>query len=213
MEGSFEQLDDDDYFRESGHSLPRIPSAVDAVDYEPSGGAVPSPDDEVSESATRISGSIWYTFTIVSVFIGFMLHGETPRWVLGVVAAEAYASLRRLVMLTAAPRGRRVKSAPVPHRRFRHFTSARLRAGAPVDELVAAFVSLDEMRCVRSIELGSNFNVENKSRGHSLGFLVTFGGGAERVEFLKSEQRAAFIAFAEQYVEEWYVFDFESGTV
>ena len=69
------------------------------------------------------------------------------------------------------------------------------------------------LRQVRSLELGSNSSSERKSRGHTLGFLVSFSGVSERQAYYASPERAAFIAFAEQYVEEWFVFDFESGLV
>jgi hypothetical protein len=66
---------------------------------------------------------------------------------------------------------------------------------------------------VRSLELGSNSSGERRSRGHTLGFLVTFAGMTQRHTFLSSAERAAFLAFAEPYVEEWFVFDFESGLI
>ena len=70
------------------------------------------------------------------------------------------------------------------------------------------------LRClsqVRSVELGSNTSVEQCSREHTLGLLVTFAGVAQRAAYLRSAERAAFNAFAEPFVTERFVFDFESG--
>ena len=53
----------------------------------------------------------------------------------------------------------------------------------------------------------------HRSRGHNLGFLVTLGGMNDRAEFLRSQRRSDFLTFAEQYVDEWYIFDLESGVV
>ena len=66
---------------------------------------------------------------------------------------------------------------------------------------------------VRSLELGSNSSRERHSRGHALGFMVTFTGMTQRQNYLGSAERAAFLAFAEPFVEEWFIFDFESGVV
>ena len=200
--------------------LPRIPSAMDASDLTSAGGAgLAMPEEEDNVMQSRVTGTVWWLFATVAVFIGFMLHEQTPKWVLAVVAAEGYASMRRLVsqLRSGRPSGnkpRRASFEAVPrHRRLRHFTSVRLKIGAPVEEIVAAFVALDGMPAVRSIELGSNFSSEGKSRNHNLGMLVTFGSQADRVAFLASERRAAFLEFAGQYVEEWFVYDFESGAV
>ena len=35
----------------------------------------------------------------------------------------------------------------------------------------------------------------------------------QRQTFLNSAERASFLAFAEPYVDEWFVFDFESGLI
>ena len=66
---------------------------------------------------------------------------------------------------------------------------------------------------IRSLELGSNSSSERHSRGHALGFMVTFSGMTQRQNYLGSSERAAFLAFAEPFVEEWFIFDFESGVV
>ena len=43
--------------------------------------------------------------------------------------------------------------------------------------------------------------------------MVTFAGTVERQAYLDSDERRAFLAFAEPFVTEWFVFDFESGLV
>ena len=68
-------------------------------------------------------------------------------------------------------------------------------------------------RQVRSIELGSNTSTEGQSREHTLGLMVTFAGHAQRAAYLRSAERADFVAFAQPFVAEWFVFDFESGGV
>ena len=196
--------------------LPRIPSVADAVDLMPGIGDGLSLElsDEITASTRAAGGSIWWLVTTISVFVGMMLHGEMPLWIRGVVAAEIYASVRLLINLKGGGDSRKpANKSPTRHRRLRHFTSVRLRKGAPVDEIVASFLALDELPCVRSIELGSNASAEGHSREHGLGFLVTFSSSADRFAFLRSERRAAFKEWATQYVDEWYVFDFESGAV
>lgn len=204
-------------------SLP-VPPVSDGMYLGTSGGAglaMPEPESNERQSSLwqQVSSTVWWLFATIAVFVGFLLHSETPKWVLAVVAAEGYASMRRLARKLSKKGGansegpRKVPLAASRHRRLRHFTSARLRAGAPVEEIIGAFIALDAMPAVRSIELGSNFSSEGKSRNHTLGFLVTFGGQPDRAAFLASEQRAAFLEFAGQYVEEWFIYDFESGAV
>tara|TARA_B110000008_G_scaffold278538_1_gene322644 strand:+ start:2469 stop:2684 length:216 start_codon:yes stop_codon:yes gene_type:complete len=64
---------------------------------------------------------------------------------------------------------------------------------------------------VRSLELGSNTSEEEKSQQHTLALLVTFTDHALQSSFLKSNERADFLAFAEPFVDEWFIFDFVSG--
>ena len=41
--------------------------------------------------------------------------------------------------------------------------------------------------------------------------MATFAGRAQLHAYLRSAERAEFVAFAEPFVDEWFVFDFESG--
>ena len=43
--------------------------------------------------------------------------------------------------------------------------------------------------------------------------MVTFGGHAQRAAYLRSPERAEFMSFADPFVAEYFVFDFESGGV
>jgi len=43
--------------------------------------------------------------------------------------------------------------------------------------------------------------------------MATFAGSAQRDAFLRSPERAAFLAFCEPFVSEWFEFGFESGAV
>ena len=43
--------------------------------------------------------------------------------------------------------------------------------------------------------------------------MASFSDVRARDVFLSSAERAAFIAFADPFVDEWYVFEFESGLV
>ena len=79
---------------------------------------------------------------------------RAPWWLVAVTAAEAYASLRRVVLKLSRAQGsappRSLSPPPTQQQRrsatrVRHFTSMRLADGSPVDEIVARFLALDEM--------------------------------------------------------------------
>jgi hypothetical protein len=201
--------------------------------------AMPDDDDEEADQVMRgissISGTFWWllTSTVMLAFLlqssvgpwGFWSSGEIPSlgpwqapwWLTVIFAAEAYASIRRLILRywssdaqqSSEGRGRGKQR----NRRLRHFTSLRLAEGAPVDEIVARFLALDALSEVRSVELGSNSSTEKASRGHSLALMVSFSGHKQRAAYLNSPERIAFRAFAEPFVDEWFVFDFESGVM
>lgn len=182
--------------------------------------AVPDDDDEeateVRQFSRGVSASAWWMAASLAILV-LLLTAQSelvPWWLVAVVAAEAYASGRRMFFQEpAGAAGSQDARVFKRQRRLRHFTSARLKPSAPVDELLARFLALDELGAVRSIELGSNSSTERLSRGHTLGLMATFAGTAERDAFLTSPERAAFLSFAEPHVEEWYAFDFESGVV
>ena len=102
---------------------------------------------------------------------------------------------------------------PISSQRLRHFMSVRLTEDSPVDEIVARFLSLDQVDSVESVEIGSNCSREGKSRDHQLGFMITFADRKKLKMFLVSEDRATFLSSIEPYVSDEFVFDFESGVV
>jgi len=181
--------------------------------------AVPDDNEDeamkVNSQARSMSATAWWLL-VSSAVLAVLMHGEAPWWLIAIVAAEAYSSLRRVLIRmgkgTAALPPDSVET-PTRLRRLRHFTSVKLAEGAPVDEIVARFLAFDSLGSVRSIELGSNSSSEQRSRGHSLGMLVTFAGLSQRNSFLNSPERAAFNAFLKPFVAEWFVFDMESGVV
>ena len=183
--------------------------------------AVPDDDDEEATevgAATRgLSASAWWMVVSFAILLLLLQSELAPTWIIAIVAAEAYASSRRLFItrlnLDGTSPAQQQDRFSMRQRRLRHFTSARLVPSAPVDDIVAQFLALDGLGLVRSIELGSNSSTEQWSRGHNLGLMATFAGTSERDKFLKSPERAASLSYAEPYVEEWYVFDFESGAV
>ena len=198
-----------------------VPLASPAVQMRsPAWNAVPDDDDEEATDvilATRtMSASAWWMVVSLAV-LGFLLQSElAPWWLVAIFGAEGYACCRRMFVqyvdgsvdsAGAAPR------AVKRQRRLRHFTSLRLSPSAPIDEIVARFLALDALPAVRSIELGSNSSTEQRSHGHNLGLMATFAGTTERDAFLKSAERAAFLAFAQPFIDDSFVFDFESGAV
>ena len=195
----------------------RVPStSYEAISSEklgqPAWMAIPDDDDAEVEKARSWSGTAWWMI-ISGCVLAVLMHGEAPWWLIAIVAAEAYTSLRRVIGSLGKGAIVGAKSKAARTRRLRHFTSVRLAVGAPLDEIVARFLAFDSLETVRSIELGTNSSGEQRSRGHSLAMLVTFVGTEERNAFLRSPERTAFKAFLEPFVAEWFVFDFESGAV
>jgi len=200
--------------------------------------AQPDDDDDdemnkIGQKASAIGTTAWFLITsgvMLSMLVvsgkgplgvwstnSYLSGWDAPWWLTAIFAAEAYASFRRLAMRWQ--RGGTVAADPTAAltpkrtRRLRHFTSMRLVEDAPIEEIVAKFTELDALPSVRCLELGSNSSSERHSRGHSLGFMVSFVGMSQREAYLRSAERAAFIAFAEPFVQEWFIFDFESGLV
>jgi hypothetical protein len=214
----------------------RMPSgtSLDSVKLRsPAWMAVPDDDDDEvievrTQAATRV-GTAWWVIGSLGI-LGFLLQSQlAPWWFVALVGAETYVVIRRWLDALggggggggggsgagAAGAAGAGGGGGVPSgRRFRHFTSLRLARGAPVDEVVAAFLALDSLECVRSLELGSNLApTDEASRGHTLGLIVTFAGVAQRATFLKSAERAQFLSFVQPHAEETFVFDFESGAI
>jgi hypothetical protein len=187
--------------------------------------ALPDDDDDeavqVGREASSISSTVWWLGTTMVMLAAMLLHAENhaPWWLVAITAAEAYASFRRVILLTGrgtfggSSSQQQQQTPKAKPTRVRHFTSLRLAEGAPIDEIVARFVALDSMSEVRSVEIGSNRSAERKSREHTLGLMVTFSGHSERASYLRSAERAEFTSFAAPFVDEWFVFDFESGGV
>ena len=126
--------------------------------------AMPEDDDEealeVAAHATEISATTWYMVANAAMLAAMLLMGETlraPWWLIAIVAAETYASFRRRLTYDSKSSGcGRRKPHVSRQRRLRHFTSLRLAAGAPVDEIIARWLALDELRSV-SGHTQSNF--------------------------------------------------------
>ena len=177
--------------------------------------AMPDDDDvnQVNKQAWSLSATMWWLI-VSSCMLAVLTYGEAPWWLISIVAAELYVSLRRVVinMSQVAPTEGQ-EAGPKRSRRLRHFTSVRLAEGSPIDDIVARFLALDDLSSVRSLELGSNSSTSHHSRGHSLALLVTFAGTSQRNHFLKCRERAAFMEFLEPFVAEWFTFDFESGAI
>ena len=192
--------------------------------HQPGWVAMPDENEDelmnVESQARSWSATMWWLFVSASV-LAVLTYGEAPWWLITIVAAEVYASLRRwLLGLRSVTSTAAFASpgTPTRERRLRHFTSVRLSEGAPIDEIVARFLTLDSLSSVRTVELGtvmssSPSSTEQQSRGHSLGMLVSFAGTAERRAFLSSAERAEFLSFLEPFVSDRFVFDFESGAV
>ena len=89
----------------------------------------------------------------------------------------------------------------------------RLVQGAPVDEVIASFLALDQLPEVESVELGSNRSGEGYSRKHDLCFLITCQGEVELRAFLASAERASFMSTLQQHIDEMFIFDYEAGVV
>jgi len=207
----------------------------------PSWMAVPDDDEEeemskIGSKASAIGSTAWFLVTsgvMLSMLVisgkgplgiwttnSYLSGWDAPWWLTAIFACEAYASWRRALIKwkrskseVGDPGSSAASLAAKRTRRLRHFTSMRLVDGAPVEELITRFIELDALASVRSLELGSNSSRERHSRGHALGFMVTFTGMTQRQNYLGSAERAAFLAFAEPFVEEWFIFDFESGVV
>tara|TARA_B110001452_G_scaffold8789_1_gene7661 strand:+ start:512 stop:1165 length:654 start_codon:yes stop_codon:yes gene_type:complete len=200
--------------------------------------AMPDPDDDEAgplatdspiRHARTLVGSLWWLITSVAL-VAVLMSGDVPWWLQLVAAAEAYASLRRVIVrwmsvpdaATAAPGGhvgsaaRRSRggevAAPAGGRpgRVKHFVSLSLTPTAPADEIVARLLALDSLPCVRTIEFGTNVSPEGKSRGHTHGFLITFDDIAARDAYLTDPEHVAFGEYAGAYIEDVYVFDFIS---
>ncbi|KAL1522233.1 hypothetical protein AB1Y20_021869 [Prymnesium parvum] len=194
----------------------RVASAADAISLSASGGdglAMPDDEDDVVGNVTRTASAVtWWTVSSTVLCIGLLLHSgfDVPWFVAVIVFAEILISLARLwgqLVRSGAKRSEKRRH------RLRHFMSVRLHEGAPVDELVASFLSLDQMECVKSLEVGSNCSRAAKSREHQLAFLVTFRDQRRLNAFLASSERAAFLSTIAPYTTEEFVFDFESGVM
>lgn len=205
----------------SSRGLPRVNTAQDALNMQqPSWVAMPDEDDEAaakaSEDARATLSPLWWFLSTAALGAALLLFADSssvPWWLVALVAAEAYVSLRRLISTFGTQPASKAAKPPARLRRLRHFTSLKVKPGAPAEEIVAAFLALDSLPSVKSVELGTNSSTENSSRGHTLGFLVTFSSEVNRANFLTSTERAEFMSLIDRHVLECFVFDFESGAV
>lgn len=117
----------------------------------------------VTFQATSLSATFWYLLTSLSMLAGMLLMGETvraPWWLIAIVAAEAYASLRRFILkLSRTDANSSARPRVKRQRRLRHFVSMKLAAGAPVDELVARWLTLDALESVRLLRPAYSLHV------------------------------------------------------
>uniref|UniRef100_A0A6V4VW48 Stress-response A/B barrel domain-containing protein n=1 Tax=Prymnesium polylepis TaxID=72548 RepID=A0A6V4VW48_9EUKA len=199
--------------------MQRIGSAKDGLSYLTSGGgdglAMPLGNEDVATPVREATSFTWWAATSIVLCIGLLLHSgiDVPWFVALILVAEFLVSVRRLGgQLSWWSDGQPRKNVE-QRQRLRHFMSVRLHPDAPIDEIVAAFLSLDQLEGVKSVELGTNCSREGKSREHMLGFLLTFKGRQQLKAFLTSSERAAFLSSIEPYVSDDFVFDFESGVV
>ena len=125
--------------------------------HSPAWVAMPEDDDEeldkLSNDVVSWSATAWYVMLSMIILVA-LFFAKAPYWLLGIVAAEVYASLRRVAGQLSGIEGgaafeKDVRSRPSRQRRLRHFTSLHLVEGAPVDEIVAKFLALDELKMVR----------------------------------------------------------------
>ena len=182
--------------------------------------AMPDDDDDeavqVKAEISSINATVWWFGTTCVMLAAMLLVAETiaaPWWLVAVTAAEAYASLRRVILKYSKEQKQPAAAPKRPPTRLRHFTSLRLAQGAPVDELVARFLALDAMPDVRTVELGSNTSTERNAREHTIALLVTFAGHPQRQRFLRSKERAEFLDFAAPFIDDEFVADWESGAL
>ena len=152
-------------------------SATDASGLRsPSWVAVAEDEDEIAALGNRaleFGTTAWFIFTSGVMLAMLVISGrgplgiwstsqyltgwDAPWWLTAIFAAEAYASFRRLALRYSLGRKYDNSSSHVAAlaatrrlRRLRHFPSARLVEGAPVEEIVSRFVALDAMPAVRA---------------------------------------------------------------
>lgn len=104
--------------------------------------ALPDDDEEEAAKTTTnvisISASMWSLTTSVFILATMLFKTETLQilcWLVVIICTEA--CMRFMYMKSTLK--------PKPHSRLRHFTSMRLIKDAPIEEIVARFLTLDTM--------------------------------------------------------------------
>ncbi|KAL3914915.1 MAG: hypothetical protein SGPRY_007453 [Prymnesium sp.] len=192
--------------------MQRVESASDSLSYRGAGGdglAMPSGEEDPVSQTTRTASAItWWTLSSIVLCIGLLLHSG-----LDVRASTPRVSLCSAGLPVLMRWGSQQRSGGSQRHRLRHFMSVRLLSDAPIEQIVASFLLLDQIEGVRSVEVGTNASKEGKARDHTLAFLLTFSGQHQLSGFLQSPERAAFLLSIQPFVSEDFIFEFESGVV
>lgn len=107
-----------------------------------------------------------------------------------------------------------VKVTKDPKRLLRHFVLFKFKSGATkeqVAEVVKAFRALpSKIEAIHDFEAGTDVSIENKSKGFTHGFLVTFRNEADRAIYLPHPAHKEFVKLVGPVLEDVVVFDYWS---
>lgn len=105
-----------------------------------------------------------------------------------------------------------VKQVEDPSRLLRHFVVFKFKSSAPkekIEEVVKAFKALpSKIEAIHDFEAGTDVSIENKSKGFTHGFLVTFRNEADRAIYLPHPAHQEFVKLVGPVVEDVLVFDY-----
>ena len=105
-----------------------------------------------------------------------------------------------------------VKVSKDPKRLLRHFVAFKFKSSATkeqVAEVVKAFKGLPaKIDAIHDFEAGTDVSIENKSKGFTHGFLVTFRNEADRAIYLPHPAHKEFVKLVGPVVEDVIVFDY-----
>ena len=107
-----------------------------------------------------------------------------------------------------------VKVTKDPRKLLRHVVLFKFKSTATRDqisEVVKAFRSLPEkIDAIHDFESGTDVSIENKSKGFTHGFLVTFRNEADRAIYLPHPAHKEFVSIVGPVLEDVIVFDYWS---
>lgn len=107
-----------------------------------------------------------------------------------------------------------VKASKDPKRLLRHMVLFKFKASAPkeqVAEVVKAFKALPgKIDAIHDFESGTDVSIENKSKGFTHGFLVTFRNEADRAIYLPHPDHKKFVELVGPVLDDVIVFDYWS---